>query len=122
MLMRDPFPYQLALRTPGRCPRSASSRKHNRQSPNFRSTARARPHRWQRRTFRAENFGARLARSIQHVFAMVSSFSLAYAATGFGVSPRNGQPNSRSSASARSSRPAVVTIVMSIPWIFSTLS
>lgn len=45
----------------------------------------------------------------------------AYARFSFS-SPRNGIPSSRSSASARSSRPAVVTIVMSIPWICSTMS
>src|SRR5690242_1967186 len=39
-----------------------------------------------------------------------------------GVCPRNGMPICRSNASARSSRPAVVTNVISIPWIFSTLS
>ena len=37
-------------------------------------------------------------------------------------SPRNGMPSSRSSASAWSSRLAVVTNVMSIPWICSTMS
>jgi hypothetical protein len=41
-----------------------------RQSPNFRSTARDRPQRWQRRTVRTLNFGVRLARSIQQVFAL----------------------------------------------------
>jgi hypothetical protein len=89
-----------------------------RHSPNRRSTARDRPHRWQRRTTRLLNFGARLARSIQQVFAIVPPDYPACA----GVSPRNGQPNARSSASARSSRPAEVAIVMSMPWIFSTLS
>src|SRR5882724_11488583 len=48
------------------------------------------------------------------------SFPSQPAATG--VCPRNGIPNWRNSPSARSSRPAVVTKVMSIPWIFSTLS
>src|SRR5947207_893892 len=39
-----------------------------------------------------------------------------------GASPRKGIPSSRSSAWAVSSRPAVVTSVISMPWIFSTLS
>ena len=88
-----------------------------RHNPKRRSTARERPQRWQRRTRRVLNFGVRLAFSIQQVFAMFSP----YAALA-GVSPRNGQPNSRNSAIARSSRSVEVTTVMSIPWIFSTLS
>jgi hypothetical protein len=40
-----------------------------RHSPKRRSTARLRPHRWHRRTVRTLNFGVRLARSIQQVFA-----------------------------------------------------
>lgn len=88
-----------------------------RHNPKRRSTARERPQRWQRRTRRVLNFGVRLAFSIQQVFAMISP----YAACD-GDSPRNGQPNSRNSAMARSSRSAEVTTVMSIPWIFSTLS
>ena len=66
-------PYQLALRTPGMSPRNASSRKQMRQSPNLRSTARLRPHRWHRRTVRTLNFGVRFARSIQQVFAIQAS-------------------------------------------------
>jgi hypothetical protein len=38
----------------------------------LRSTARERPHRWQRRTPRTLNFGVRLALSIQAVFAIFS--------------------------------------------------
>src|SRR6185503_18990895 len=64
-------PYQLALRTPGISPFKASSRKQIRQRPNFRSTARLRPQRWQRRTPRTLNFGVRLALSIHEVFAML---------------------------------------------------
>jgi hypothetical protein len=41
-----------------------------RQRPNFRSTARDRPQRWQRRTVRTLNFGVRLALSIHAVFAI----------------------------------------------------
>ena len=65
-------PYQLALRTPGISPFKASSRKQIRQRPNFLSTARERPHRWQRRTVRTLNFGVRLARSVHAVLAIVS--------------------------------------------------
>src|SRR5207244_3778546 len=43
-------------------------------------------------------------------------------ATATGASPRKGIPSSRSRARAVSSRPALVTSVISIPWIFSTLS
>src|SRR5436190_24192045 len=73
--------YQLALRASGISPNKASSRKQIRQRPNFRRTARDRPHRWQRRTVRTLNFGVRLALSIQAVFAipLVSSRRRAYA-------------------------------------------
>ena len=50
-------PYQLALRTPGISPHSASSRKQIRHSPNWRRKARARPQRLQRFTLRTSNFG-----------------------------------------------------------------
>ena len=53
--------YQLALRTPGINPWSANLRKHIRQMPNLRYTARARPQSLQRRLRRVVNFGARLA-------------------------------------------------------------
>jgi hypothetical protein len=72
MLILTRSPYQLALRTPGISPFKASSRKQIRQTPNFRSTARDRPHRWQRRTPRTLNLGVRLALSIQAVFAIFS--------------------------------------------------
>ena len=58
-------PYQLALRTPGISPFKASSRKQIRQRPNFRSTARLRPQRWQRRTRAHLELRRALARSIQ---------------------------------------------------------
>ena len=64
---------------------------------------------------RTLNFGVRLALSIQAVFAIYCNASEV-------SRPRNGHPSSRSSAIARSSRSVVVTNVMSIPWIFSTLS
>src|SRR5204863_158660 len=47
---------------------------------------------------------------------------VSYATTATGASPRKGIPSSRSRARAVSSRPALVTSVISIPWIFSTLS
>src|SRR3989449_9777752 len=47
---------------------------------------------------------------------------VSYATTATGASPRKGIPSSRSRARAGSSRPALVTSVISIPWIFSTLS
>src|SRR6478736_3076020 len=53
--------YQLALRTPGIKPWSANLRKQIRQMPNFRYTARGRPHMLQRRLKRVVNFGACLA-------------------------------------------------------------
>jgi len=89
-----------------------------RHSPNLRRYARARPHRWHRATLRLVNFGFRLPLSIQHFFAIGPPSQ----ATSTGVSPRNGMPISRNSAMATSSRFASVTIVMSIPWIRSTLS
>jgi hypothetical protein len=49
--------YQDDFETPGISPRSASPRKHRRQSPNFRKNARGRPQIWQRLCFREENFG-----------------------------------------------------------------
>jgi hypothetical protein len=49
--------YQLALRTPGINPWSASLRKQMRQMPNLRYTARGRPHNLQRLFCRVLNFG-----------------------------------------------------------------
>jgi hypothetical protein len=42
---------------PGTYPADAFARKQMRQRPNLRRTLRARPHTWQRRTFRVMNFG-----------------------------------------------------------------
>ena len=56
--------YQLALRTPGIIPDSASSRKQMRQRPKRRRYARDRPQRAQRLCFRTGNFGFRFAFSI----------------------------------------------------------
>jgi hypothetical protein len=90
-----------------------------RHTPNRRMYARARPHRWQRWYLRTPNLGFRFAFSMRHVFAMRQRSPYPI---GTGVSPRKGIPISRSKAIPTSSRPAVVTNVMSIPWIFSTLS
>lgn len=49
--------YQLAFRTPGIIPDSASSRKQMRQTPNRRRYARDRPQRAHRFFFRELNFG-----------------------------------------------------------------
>jgi hypothetical protein len=56
--------HQLALRTPGIIPDSASSLKQIRQRPKRRRYARERPHRAQRLCLRTENFGFRFAFSI----------------------------------------------------------
>src|SRR5438093_8081195 len=59
-----PWLYQLALRTPGIIPESASSLKQILQSPNRRRYARERPQREQRFFARVVNFGFRFAFSI----------------------------------------------------------
>jgi len=56
-ILHSDFPYQLALRTPGMCPWSASLRKQMRHTPNFRYTARGRPQSRHRRLSRVEYFG-----------------------------------------------------------------
>jgi len=93
------------------------SRKQMRQIPNFRRYPRARPHRWHRVYLRTPNFGPRFTFAIHDFFAIAAPYP-----TDTGVSPRKGIPSSRRSARPKSSRPALVTNVMFIPWIFSTLS
>jgi hypothetical protein len=61
--------YQLALRTPGIKPWSASFRKQMRQMPNFWYTARGRPHSWHRFSRRVLNFGVRFALAIFDLLA-----------------------------------------------------
>ena len=85
--------------------------------------ARGRPQMWQRLCWRLENFGFLFAFAILDVLAIVSftqgrgpCSNLCYCAV------RNGMPMCFSSARASSSDPAVVTIVMFIPFIFSTLA
>jgi len=87
-----------------------------RHMPNLRRNARERPQRWHRLYLRTAYFGVRFAFTRHDFFAIEPQF------TWTGVCPRNGIPSSRRSAIPRSSRFAVVTSVMSIPWIFSTLS
>jgi hypothetical protein len=93
---------------------SASPRKHNRHTPNFRRNARGRPHSWQRLCCRLLNFGFRASFTRFAVVAIVFSQFLAYAVV------RNGIPNCRSSARAELSSCAEVTIVMFMPFSFST--
>jgi hypothetical protein len=107
--------YQLAFRTPGIIPDSANSRKQMRQMPKRRRYARERPQREQRFFARTWNFGFRFAFSS-------NDFGGTYLPPFLSSVVLNGMPSSFSSASAWSSRCAVVTIVMSIPWIISMSS
>jgi hypothetical protein len=113
--------YQLAFRTPGIIPFNASSRKQIRHRPNRRRYARDRPQRPQRLCCRTANFGFRLLFSIMAFRAIANSPGVdgAYRRPPFLSSPLKGMPSSFSSASAWSSRVAVVTNVMSMPWICS---
>jgi hypothetical protein len=63
------FRYQLALRTPGIKPWSASLRKQMRQMPNLRYTARGRPQSLQRFSRRVLNLGSALALAILDLLA-----------------------------------------------------
>ncbi len=65
--------YQLAFRTPGIMPESANLRKQILQTPNLRSTARGRPHSWQRLSIRELNFGFLFAFAILDLLATDSS-------------------------------------------------
>src|SRR3954454_3641520 len=69
--------YQLALRTPGIKPWSASFRKQMRQMPNLRYTARGRPQSWHRRLRRVEYLGVSLAFAILDLLATKLSLDLA---------------------------------------------
>ena len=121
--------YQLAFRTPGIIPDSASSRKQIRHTPKRRRKARERPQRLQRLCACTLNFGLRFDFSIQDFFAIarylkkcVRSAPRQRRRPPFLSSPRNGIPNSFNSASAKSSRSALVTKVMSMPCICSMSS
>jgi len=62
--------YQLAFKTPGISPESASLRKQIRHISNLRKYARGRPHRGQRLYARAENLGFRFAFTLNDSFAI----------------------------------------------------
>src|SRR5437667_3994276 len=70
----------------------------------------------------APHFELRLPLDLLHPRLLGHDSLVSYATTATGASPRKGIPSSRSRARAVSSRPALVTSVISIPWIFSTLS
>ena len=69
MFVRHSLTYQLALRTPGIAPWSASFLKQMRQMPNLRYTARGRPHNLQRRRSRVVNLGVSLDLAILDLLA-----------------------------------------------------
>ena len=94
-----------------------------RQRPNFRRYARGRPQRPQRLYFRTLNFGVRFDFSINAFFAMSFLGRRGAAAPVPSVYfLRNGIPIWVRSSIASSSVLADVTIVMSIPRTFATLS
>jgi hypothetical protein len=93
---------------PGITPWCASSRRQIRQRPNFRNTARGRPHRLQRVYARVRYFWGRRCLTTSDVFATVCYSLLA-------PSPPNGRPKACSSARAWSSVSALVVIVTSRP-------
>ena len=84
-----------------------------RQIPNLRIYPRGRPHSWHRLCLRQLNFGFRASFTL---FAVVAIFPLSPYAPW-----RNGIPKAFSSARAPLSSFAVVTMVMFMPFIFSTL-
>jgi hypothetical protein len=106
--------YQLDLLTPGISPFNASDRKHKRQTPNLRRKARGRPQSWHLLCLRLLNFGFRASFTRFAVVAIKPQLP-PYA------SWRKGIPKWRSSARAWLSSFAVVTIVMFMPFSFSTL-
>src|ERR1700733_1587508 len=106
--------YQELFTTPGISPLWARLRKHRRQMPNLRRNARGRPQSWQRLCLRLLNFGLRASFTR---FAVVAIFPLI-----LDYAPwRKGIPNWRSRARAELSSLAVVTMVMFMPFSFSTL-
>jgi hypothetical protein len=110
------FSYQLDLTTPGISPLSANPRKHRRQTPNLRRKPRGRPQSWQRLCLRQLNFGFRASLTRFAVVAINPQILSAAQAP-----CRNGMPKARSSARAELSSLAVVTMVMFMPFSFSTL-
>src|SRR3954469_17483147 len=122
----DMSDYQLDFVMPGMKPLCASWRRHRRQSPNLRYTARGRPQRRQRDCCRVLYFGVRLAATIFEVLAIREVLSwLGYAATGsagrmlsycFGRPSRaNGRPSASNRANASTLFLAVVVNATSMP-------
>jgi hypothetical protein len=101
----------------------AFCRKQMRQSPNLRSTLRGRPQIWQRRTVRVMNFGflAALIR-IARVAINLPGGSGDHEVPRLSCYLANGMPSSAKSALARSSCPAVVTIVTFKPFDLSVFA
>lgn len=95
---------------PGMYPAFAFCRKQMRHRPNLRYTLRARPQIRQRRTLRVMNFGFRAALILIARLAMVVPYL-----------PK-GMPSDFKSSLARSSRPAVVTMVTFNPLDLSVLA
>ena len=89
-----------------------------RQSSNFRSTLRARPHTRHRRTVRVMNFGFRAALIRIARLAIYGSSNIPW----FRIHLPNGIPSPFRSSRARSSRPAVVTIVTFKPFDLSVFA
>ena len=92
----------------------AFCRKQMRHSPNLRRTLRGRPQTRQRRIVRVMNFGFFAALILIARVAITPSNSVCYLA--------KGMPSSVKSAFARSSRPAVVTIVTFKPFDLSVFA
>ena len=98
-----------------------------RHSRNLRSTLRARPHTRHRRTVRVMNFGLRAALILIALLAIDVSGSKSElpnpeSPTQDSFRDANGIPSRFKSASARSSRPAVVTIVTFSPFDLSVFA
>ncbi len=85
-----------------------------RQRPNFRSTLRGRPQTRQRRIVRVMNFG--------FLAALMRIARVAIDPSVFSDYLANGMPSSVNRAFARSSRPAVVTMVTFSPLDLSVLA
>ena len=93
---------------PGILPSLAMLRRQMRQIRNFRYTLRGRPHNWQRRWTREENFGGRFARATIALVAMETPCQSSFL---------NGMPSPASSSRASSSERAEVWIEIFMPWV-----
>jgi hypothetical protein len=92
---------------------SASALKHRRQTPNLRKNPRGRPQSWHRLCLRQLNFGFRASFTLFAVVAINPQIP-------FYAPCRNGMPKCFNSARAELSSFAVVTMVMFMPFSFST--